>query len=95
MYHLHRNLYFHKLEVTVSKTLFKKQRPKIINYRNPKNFVYDKLKKKSLKFDTTNVRLSKLNDSALSALEKHAPKKKRNKERKEERNIYGQAIVAL
>ena len=29
---------FHKLVVTVLKTFYKKQRPKIINYRNYENF---------------------------------------------------------
>ena len=70
---------FHKLVVTVLKTFYKKQRPKIIHYRNCKNFENDNfredLKKELLKFDITNAPLSKFNDIVLSVLDKHAPKK--------------------
>ena len=70
---------FHKLVVTVLKTFYKKQRPKIIHYRNYKNFENDNfredLKKELLKFDITNAPLSKFNDTVLSVLDKHAPKK--------------------
>ena len=67
---------FHKLVVTV---FYKKQRPKIIHYRNYKNFengnFRQDLKKELLKFDVTNAPLSKFNDTVLSVLDKHAPKK--------------------
>ena len=70
---------FHKLVVTVLKTFYKKQRPKIIHYRNYKNFENDNfredLKRELLKFDITNAPLSKFNDTVLSVLDKHAPKK--------------------
>ena len=70
---------FHKLVVTVLKTFYKKQRPKIIHYRNYKNFENDNfredLKKELLKFDIINAPLSKFNDTVLSVLDKHAPKK--------------------
>ena len=70
---------FHKLVVTVLKTFYKKQRPKIINYRNYKNFGNDNfredLKRELLKFDFTNAPLSKFNDTVLSVLDKYAPKK--------------------
>ena len=70
---------FHKLVVTVLKTFYKKQRPKIIHYRNYKNFENDNfrqdLKKELLKFDIANAPLSKFNDTVLSVLDKHAPKK--------------------
>ena len=66
---------FHKLVVTV---FYKKQRPKIIHYRNYKNFengnFRQDLKKELLKFDVTNAPLSKFNDTVLSVLNKHAPK---------------------
>ena len=69
---------FHKLVVTVLKTFYKKQRPKIIHYRNYKNFengnFRQDLKKELLKFDVTNAPLSKFNDTVLSVLDKHAPK---------------------
>ena len=81
---------FHKLVVTVLKT-YQKQRPKIIYYRNYKNFENGNfrqgLKKELLKFDITNARLSNFNDTVLSALDKHARKKKRN--------IYVQTIAVL
>ena len=70
---------FHKLVVTVLKTFYKKQRPKIIHYRNYKNFendnFHENLKEELLKFDITNAPLSKFNDTVLSVLGKHAPKK--------------------
>ena len=86
------NSNFHKLVVTVLKTFYKKKRPKIIHYRNYKNsengsFCQD-LKKELLKFDVTNAALSKFNDTVLSVLDKHAPKKKK-------RNIYVQTIAIL
>ena len=65
---------FHKLVVTVLKIFYKKQRPKIIHYRNYKNFENDNfrqnLKKGLLKFDITNAPLSKFNDTVLSVLDK-------------------------
>ena len=70
---------FHKLVVTVLKAFYKKQRPKIIHDRNYKNFENDNfredLKKELMKFDITNAPLSKFNDTVLSVLDKHAPKK--------------------
>ena len=70
---------FHKLVVTVLKTFYQKQKPKIIHYRNYENFESDNfrqdLKKELLKFDITNAPLSKFNDTVLSVLDEHAPKK--------------------
>ena len=70
---------FHELVVTALKTFHKKQRPKIIHYRNYKNFENDNfrqnLKKELLKFDVTNAPLSKFTATVLSVLNKHAPKK--------------------
>ena len=70
---------FHKLVVTVLKTFYKKQRPKIAHYRNYKNFENDNfrqdLQKEFFKFDVTNAPLSQFNDIVLSVLDKHAPKK--------------------
>ena len=71
---------FHKLVVTVLKAFYKKQRPKIIHYRNYKNFencnFRQDLKKELLKFDVTNAPISKFTDTVLSVLDKHALKKK-------------------
>ena len=68
---------FYKLVVTVLKTFYK--RPKTIHYRNYKNFengnFHQDLKKELLKFDVTNAPLSHFNDTALSILDNHAPKK--------------------
>ena len=65
--------------VTGLKTFYKKQRPKIIHYRNYKNLEDDNfredLKKELLKFDIMNAPLSKFNDTVLSVLDKYAPKK--------------------
>ena len=65
--------------VTVLKTFYKKQRPKIIHYKNYKNFENDNfredLKKELLKFDITCAPLSKFNDTVLSVFDKHTPKK--------------------
>ena len=76
--------------VTVLKILYKKERPKIIYYRNYKNFENDSfcqdLKKELLKCDFTNAPTSKLNDTVLSVLDKLAPKKW---------NIYFQKIAIL
>ena len=60
---------FHKLVVTVLKTFYKKQRPKIIHYRNYKNsengnFRLD-LKKELSKLDITNAPLQKFNDTVI------------------------------
>ena len=70
---------FYKLVVTVLKTFYKKQRPKITHYRNYKNFENNNfrqdLQKEFLKFDVTNAPLSQFNDIVLSVLDKHAPKK--------------------
>ena len=64
---------FHNLVVTLLKTFYKKQTPKINHYRNHKNFEDDIFRqdlKKELLFE-----LSKFNDTVLSVLDKHAPKK--------------------
>ena len=69
----------HKLVVTVLKTFYIKQRPKITHYRNYKNFengnFRQDLQKEFLKFDVTNAPLSQFNDIVLSVLDKRARKK--------------------
>ena len=78
---------FHKLVVRISETFYKNQRPRIIHYWNYKNFENGNFRQELLKFDITNVPLSKFNDTVLSVVDKHAPKKKRN--------IYVQTIAIL
>ena len=80
MYHHHRNRNFPFLQTGRHslKNFYKKQRPKIIDYRNYKNLENDNFrqdfKKALLKFDITNAPLSKFNDIVLCTLDKHAPK---------------------
>ena len=80
MYQHNRNRHF-RLPQTGGhslKTFYKKQRPKIIHYRNYQNFENGNfrqgLKKELLKFDITYAPLSNFNDTVLSVLDKHAPK---------------------
>ena len=71
---------FHKLLDTVLKTFYKKQRPKIIHYRNYKNFenknFREDLKKELLKFDITNAPLSKFNDTVICSCQARSKKLK-------------------
>ena len=70
---------FHKLVVTVLKTFYKRQRPKIIHDRNYKNFENNNfrqdLKIELLNLDIKNVPLSKFNGTVLSVFDRHATKK--------------------
>ena len=62
---------FHKLVVTVLKIFYKKQRPKIINYRSYKNL-------RATTFVKTNKRMlyyQNFNDTVLSIVDMHTPKK--------------------
>ena len=56
-----------------------KKRPKIIHYKNYKNFENNNfrqdLKTGLLKFDITNALLSQITDTVLSVLNKQAPRK--------------------
>ena len=61
---------FHKLVVTVLKIFYKKQRPKIINYRSYKNL-------RTTTFTKTNKRMlhyQNFNDTVLSVVDMHTPK---------------------
>ena len=68
---------FHKLVVTV---FYKKQRPKIIHYRNYKNFengnFRQDLRKELLKFDVTNASLSNFNDTVICSWQARSKKMK-------------------
>ena len=68
---------FHKLVVTVLKVFYKKQKPKIIQYRNCKTFNEQlfriPLNKELPKIDLNKVGLAKFQNEFLSVLNKHAP----------------------
>ena len=70
---------FHKLVVTVLTMFYKKQKPKIIQYRNYKTF-NDKLfrielYKELAKIDLNNAELAEFHNEFLSVLNKYAPVK--------------------
>ena len=68
---------FHKLVVTVLKMFYKKQKPKIIQYRNYKTFNEQlfriELGKELGKIDLNNSELAEFHNEFLSVLNKHAP----------------------
>ena len=70
---------FHKMVITVMKVFYKKQKPKIIQYRSYKNFdnqVFQReLNSELLKIDLNNADLSEFTEIFLSIFDKHAPKK--------------------
>ena len=68
---------FHKLVVTVLKVFYKKQNPKIIQYRNYKTFNDQlfrmELDKELAKIDLNNAELVEFHNELLSVLNKNAP----------------------
>ena len=68
---------FNKLVVTVLKMFYKKQKPKIIQYRNYKTFNEQlfriELDKELAKIDLNNAELAEFHNEFLSVLNKHAP----------------------
>ena len=66
--------------ITLLKVFCKKQKPKIIQYRNFKSFYNQlfriELNSEILKIDLNNAYLSELTEIFLSILDKHAPKDK-------------------
>ena len=68
---------FYKLVVTVLKMFYKKQKLKIIQYRNYKTFNEQlfriELDKELAKIDLNNVELAEFHNKFLSVLNKHAP----------------------
>ena len=68
---------FHKLAVTVLKMFYKKQKPKIIKYRNYKTFHEQlfriELDKELAKIDLNNIELAEFHNEFLSVFNKHAP----------------------
>ena len=72
---------FHKMVITVMKVFYKKQKPKIIQYRSYKNFdnqVFQReLNSELLKIDLNNAELSEFTEIFLSILDKYAPRKRK------------------
>ena len=72
---------FHKMVIAVMKVFYKKQKPKIIQYRSCKNFdnqVFQReLNSELLKIDLNNAELSEFTENFLSILDKHAPRKQK------------------
>ena len=70
---------FHKMVITVLKVFYRKQKPKIIQYRSYKNFdnqVFQReLNSELLKIDLNNADLSEFTETFLLILDKHVPKK--------------------
>ena len=70
---------FLKMVVTVIKTHYKKQKAKIIQYRNYKHFHEQsfnfELNSELLKIDINNAELKEFNEISLKVLDKHAPRK--------------------
>ena len=68
---------FHKVVITVLKILYKKQKPKIIYYRNYKTFnanqFKEELNNKFLNIDINNAELVEFTNTVLSVIYKHAP----------------------
>ena len=66
--------------ITVMKVFYKKQKPKIIQYRSYKNFynqVFQReLNSELLKIDSNNAELSEFTEIILSTLDRYAKKSK-------------------
>ena len=66
---------------TVLKVFYKKQKPKIIQYRKYNNFNSDlfreELNNELLNVDLNNAELSEFTETFMSVLDKHAPKKQK------------------
>ena len=71
---------FHKLAITVMKVFYKKQKLKIIQYRDYKNFdnhvSQRELNSELLKIDLNNAELSEFTEIFFSILDKYASKNK-------------------
>ena len=72
---------FHKMVITVMKVFYKRQKPKIIQYRSYKSFdnqaFQRELNSELLKIDLNNAELSEFTEIFLSILDKHAPRKQK------------------
>ena len=72
---------FHKMAIMVMKIFYKKQKPKIIQYRSYKNFDNQEFQREwnsqLLKIDSNNAELSEFTEIFLSILDKYAPRKRK------------------
>ena len=72
---------FHKMVVTVLKVFYKKQKPKISQYRKYDNFNNDlfreELNNELLNVDLNNAELSEFTETFMSLLDKYAPKEQK------------------
>ena len=68
---------FHKMVITVLNFFYKKQKPKIIHYRNYKtynaNLFKEEMNNELLNIDINNAELVEFTNTVLSILDKHAP----------------------
>ena len=68
---------FHKMVFTVINFFYKKQKPKIIHYRNYKtynaNLFKEEMNNELLNIDINNAELVEFTNTVLSILDKHAP----------------------
>ena len=68
---------FHKTVITVLNFFYKKQKPKIIHYRNYKtynaNLFKEEMNNELLNIDINNAELVEFTNTVLSILDKHAP----------------------
>ena len=71
---------FHKMVVSVFKTNFKKQKPKIITYRDYKHFGNEKLRESLITFFSTdkNISYDSFENLVLQTLDKMAPTKQKH-----------------
>ena len=68
---------FHKVVMTILIFFYKKQKPKIIHYRNYKtynaNLFKEEMNNELLNIDINNAELVEFTNTVLSILDKHAP----------------------
>ena len=72
---------FHKMVITVLNFFYKKQKPKIIHYRNYKTFnanlFKEELNNELLNIDINNAEFVELTSTVLAVLDRHAPIKRK------------------
>ena len=83
---------FQKMVITVSKIFYKKQKPKIIHYRNYKtsntNLFKEELNNELLYNDVNNAELVEFMNTALSIVDKHATMKRKHMRTNDSKHLY-------
>ena len=73
---------FQKMTITVSKVFYKKQKPKIMQYRNYKasnaNLFKEELNNELFYNDVNNAEFVEFMNTTLSIVDKHAPMKRKH-----------------